>query len=79
VKQKTRHTFISSLFDIAKTVEDSAAVNVAELEGLHNGNVLVATYDWVTYLGEYFKKLPQIKSFYHFRFNKEHPRTVFCK
>jgi len=58
---------------------DSAAVNVAELVGLHNGTVLIATYDWVVYLGQYFKKLPQIKSIYHFRFDKEHPGTVFCK
>ena len=79
VKQKTRRTFISSLFDIARTVEYSATVNVAELVGLHNGSVLIATYDWVAYLGQYFKKLPQIKSFYHFRFDKEHPGTVFCK
>ena len=47
--------------------------------GLHNGTVLIATYDWVAFLGQYFKKLPQIKSFYHFRVSKEHPRTVFCK
>ena len=80
VKQKTRRTFISSLFDIARTVEDSPAVNVAELVGLHNGTVLIiATYNWVAYLGQYFKKVPQIKSFYHFRFDKEHPGTVFCK
>ena len=79
VKQKTRRTFISSLFDIARTVEDSATANVVELVGLHNGSVLIATYDWVAYLGQYFKKLPQIKSFYHFRFDKEHPGTVFCK
>ena len=79
VKQKTRRTFISSLVDIARTVEDSAAVNAAELVGLHNGTVLLATYNWVAYLGQYFKKLPQIKSFYHFRFDKEHPGTVFCK
>ena len=79
VKQKTRRTFISSLFDIERTVEDSAAVNVVELVGLHNRSVLIATYDWVAYLGQYFKKLPEIKSFYHFRFDKEHPATVFCK
>ena len=30
VKQKTRKTFISSLFDIARAVEDSASVNTAE-------------------------------------------------
>ena len=79
VKQKTRRTFISSLFDIARTVEDSATVNVVELVGLHNGSVLIAAYVWVAYLGQYFKKLPQIKSFYHFRFDREHPGTVFCK
>ena len=79
VKQKTRCTFISSLFDITRTVEYSAAVNVVELVRLHNGSVLIGTYDWVAYLGQYFKKLPQIKSFYHFRFDKEHPGKVFCK
>ena len=60
-------------------MEDSAAVNVAKLVGLQNGTVLIATYDWVAYLGQYFKKLPQLKSFYHFRFDKEHPGTVFYK
>ena len=43
VKQKTGRTSISSLFDIARTVEDSAAVNVAKLVGLQNGTVLIAT------------------------------------
>ena len=75
MKQKTGRTSISSLFDIARTVEDSAAVNVAKLVGLQNGTVLIATYEWVAYLGQYFKKPPQLKSFYHFRFDKEHPRT----
>ena len=39
VKQKAQCTFISSLFDIAQAVEESASVNVAELAGLHNGTV----------------------------------------
>ena len=79
LKQKTRKTFISSLFDIARSVEESASVNVAELVGLHNGTVLMPTYDWFTYLGNFFKKLPNIKSFYHFRFHRDFPGTVFCK
>lgn len=37
-------------------------MNVAELVGLHNGDVRVPAYDWVTYLQQYFKKLPKIKS-----------------
>ena len=79
LKKKTRRTFISSLFDIGKAVKESATVNVAELVGLHDGTVLIPTYDWVTFLGQYFKKLPQIKSYYHFRFHKDYPGTVFCK
>ena len=66
-------------FDIARSVEESASVNVAELVGLHNGTVLIPTYDWFTYLGNFFKKLPNIKSFYHFRFHRDFPGTVFCK
>ena len=78
VKQKTRRTFISSLFDIARAVEESASVNVAEFVGLHNGTVRVPTFDWVTYLGQFFKKLPNIKSYYHFRFDKDFPGTIYA-
>ena len=73
------HFTISSLFDIARSVKESASVNVAELVGLHNGTVLIPTYDWFTYLGNFFKKLPNIKFFYHFRFHRAFPGTVFCK
>lgn len=48
VKQRTRRAFTSSLFDIARAVEESAVVNAAELVGLHNGDVRVPAYDWVT-------------------------------
>lgn len=79
VKQKTRKTFISSLFDIARAVEESAIVNTAEFVGLHNGTVLIPTYDWMTYLGQFFKKIPHLKTYHHFRFDKDYPGTVFCK
>ena len=64
---------------MARAVEESAVVNVAELVGLHNGDVYVPAYDWVTYLEQYFKKLPKIKSYHYFRFDKDHLGTVFCK
>ena len=54
--------FISSLLEIARAVEESASVNVAELAGLHNGTVRIQNFDWVTYLGQYFKKITQIKN-----------------
>lgn len=33
----------------------------------------------MTYLGQYFKKLPNLKSYHHFRFHRDHQGTVFCK
>ena len=60
-------------------VKESASVNVAEFVGLHNGTVHVPTFDWATYLEQFYKKLPNIKSYYHFRFDQEFPGTVFCK
>ena len=50
VKQKTRRTLISSLFDITRAMEESSSVNASEIVGLHKGTVRVATYDWVMYL-----------------------------
>ena len=79
MKQRTRRTFISSLFDIARAVEDSATVNTAELVGLHNGRVLIPAYDWMSYLDTFFKRIPQLKTYHHFRFDKDFPGTVFCK
>jgi len=43
MKQRTCRTFISSLFDIARAVEDLATVNTAELIGLHNGRIFIPT------------------------------------
>ena len=79
VKKKTRKTFILSLFDIPRAVEESATVNTAKFVGLHNGTVLIPTYDWMTYLGQFFKKIPRLKTYHHFRFDKDYPGTVFCK
>lgn len=79
LKQKTHKTFISSLFDIARAVEESASVNTAELVGLHNGMVRVPTYDWTTYTSQFFKKLPRLKGYHRCRFLKDHPGVIFCK
>ena len=77
--KRTRKTFISSLFDTARAVEDSGIVNTAELVGLHNGTVLIPTYDWVSYLDTFFEKISHLKTYHHFRFDKAFPGTVFCK
>ena len=60
-------------------MEDSASVNVAEFVGLHSGTVLIPTYDWMSYLQTFFRKVPQLKTYHHFRFDSDIPGTVFCK
>lgn len=79
LKRKIRKTFISSLFDIAYAVESSSVVNSSQLVGLHDGQQLINTYQWTNYLGNYFKKLPKIKCYQHFRFDSEQPGIVFCR
>ena len=80
VKQRTRKTFISSLFDIARAVDRGFRDSEhGEFLGLHNGTVLIPTYDWMSYLDTFFKKIPHLKTYRHFRFDKAFPGTVFCK
>ena len=31
------------------------------------------------HISTFFKKIPQLKSYHHFRFDKDFPGTVFCK
>jgi len=66
LKQRYRCTFVSSLQDIANAVNSSADVNVAQLVGTQHGGMVVPMYDWATYLGEHFRKMPGMKSYHHF-------------
>lgn len=72
-KQRVSKTYVSSLFEIAETIESSSqtGVKVAKLCGLHDGTLFVPVYDWVSYLSPYFRKIPDIKRFHHFRFSSE--------
>ena len=54
LKQRYRRTFASCLQDIADAVNASADVNIAQLAGTQDGEVIVPTYDWAQFLGEHF-------------------------
>ena len=70
---------ISCLDDIVQAVEQSSDVNVAQLVGTQEGDVLVPTYQWDSFLGDYFKKLIGVTTYQHFRFAAATPGRVFCK
>ena len=81
IKKVFKVTHISSIYEFAQLVDNSSSVgiNKAQLVATHNGRVIVPVYDWASFLGGYFKKILNIKSFHHFRFSKEKPRMVYCK
>ena len=81
LKQKFRRTPVYCLDQFAACVEAStvSGVNIAQLVGKENGEVLVPQYDWHQHLQPYFKPLVGIKKYHHFRFEANHPGTVFAK
>ena len=75
-KQHYRRTFVSSLDDVAKVVNSSADVNVAQLVGTQSGRPVVPAYNWVTFLGGHFRTVPHLETFHHFSFSAEQPGVV---
>ena len=79
LKKRFRRTVVSSLDELARVVEDSADVNTSQLVGAHDGEVLVPTFDWASYLGRVFKKVKGIKKYHVFRFTANAPGIVVLK
>lgn len=81
IKKAFKVTYVLSLYEFARLVETSSTsgLNKAQLVGTHDGRVIVPVYDGSLFLGQYFKTLPNIKKFHHFRFSNENPGKVFYK
>jgi hypothetical protein len=69
IKQRFRKTRVNTLSEIAGVVKDSTVtgVNIPQLVGLEDGTVLVESNGWQQHLTLYFRPLPQIKQYQHFR------------
>ena len=81
LKKSYKVSFISSIYELARMVDTSSntGVNKAQLVATHDGRVIVPVYDWSTFLGQYFKKIPNIKKLHHFRFSNNEPGVVYCR
>ncbi|MEQ2165659.1 hypothetical protein GOODEAATRI_019398, partial [Goodea atripinnis] len=53
---------------VVENSSPESRLNIPQLVGLEDGRVLVNTFDWQAHLSPYFRKLPQIKSYQHFRY-----------
>ncbi|XP_078365996.1 uncharacterized protein LOC144650219 [Oculina patagonica] len=81
IKKAYKVNFISSIYELAEMIEGSSSVGVnkVQLVGTHDGRVIVPVYDWASFLGGYFKKIPNILKYHHFRFSVDEPGKVYCK
>ena len=81
IKKSYKLTYVSSIYELASLVEKSSTTgnNKAQIVGTHDGRVIVPVYDWASFLEPYFKKIPNIKKYHHFRSSKATPAIAFCK
>ena len=79
LKRKFRRTDVSSLDNLARVVEESAACNICQLVGAQDGSTIVPSRDWAGFLSSHFRRLDGIKQYHHFRFERDHPGVVFLK
>ena len=52
-------------------VEQSSDVNLSQLCGTEDGEVIVPLFDWTTFLARFFRKVVSVKKFHHFHFEEE--------
>ena len=81
IKKAYKVKFISTIYEFARMVESlsSMGVNKSQLVGTHDDRVIVPVYDWASFLGQYFGKVPNIKKYQHFRFSKDELGIVYFK
>ena len=67
VKQAFRRHAVLSLEELASVVNGSAAVNIAQLAGDSDGTTFVPAGYWQSHLNQFFKPLPGLDKYHHFR------------
>ena len=65
MNRRYHRTKVGSLADNACVVQESADVNVPQLVGTQDGDVIVPTHDWVGYLDPHFCRLKGLMKFHH--------------
>ena len=81
IKRKYRHTNVSSLIEIAEVVKTSTTGGNNKVYVIGNEDEQSTKpfhyYNWADFLSSFCQTIPQITSYHHFRFEKDHPGIVF--
>ncbi|CAG2200673.1 unnamed protein product [Mytilus edulis] len=76
---KWRHYSAETLQEIAKSVTDSSRNNHNIAQLVDDEDCPVKFFDWKLYLKQFFKQLPALTTYHHFRMIKESPGVVFVR
>ena len=78
-KKKLAHSVLNCLGDIATSVQNSSVVNLSQLCGTEDGKVSVPMYNWSAYLTQFFKRIPHIRLYHHFKMHSGQPGILSVK
>ncbi|XP_033121769.1 uncharacterized protein LOC117120796 [Anneissia japonica] len=77
IKQRLKLTKVECIADIAAVVNSSSAMNIAQIVAEEDGsNVAVKHYAWNDFLSQWFREVPDVGRYHHFRFNAEKPGII---
>ena len=81
IKQRYRREMVSCQNDLVDVVKGSTitGVNIAQKVGTEDGEVIVPQADWQAFLRPFFRVMPGIKRYRHFRFDYTQPGMLFRK
>ena len=79
IKQRYRREMVSCLNDVVDVINDSTitGVNIAQRVDTEDGEVIVPQADWQAFLQPFFRVMPGIKRYHHFRFDSIQPGMLF--
>ncbi len=66
-------------YEFRYVVNGSADTNSAQLVGREDGTPYVQVGNWQAHLSPFYRPLPAINSYQHFRFDSSHPGKVFAR
>lgn len=80
-KNLYRKSQIDTIVDIERVVEESSTSgkNKAQLTVSSTGTRYVHWYDWAEFFTEFFKAVPNITKYHHFKVKKPSPGVVYVK
>lgn len=81
VKRQYRRAAADTLEDLGRIVRESsfAGKNIPQFTTDMLGQRHVHWYDWVSFLGQFFRPIPNMTSYHHFTLREENPGIVILK